>query len=92
LPTDRELEIELRKIKSSLVYTTNQTIASNITFAAVAPILDRDQRLFSALIAVPPPDRANPDLIQALEALVSGLSKNIFGEDGNTSGGPVDGD
>jgi DNA-binding IclR family transcriptional regulator len=90
LPTDRELEIELNKIKSSLVYTTNQTIASNITFAAVAPILDGDQRLFSALIAVPPPDRANPGLIQALEAMVSGLSKNIFGEEGSATGGPAD--
>jgi DNA-binding IclR family transcriptional regulator len=90
LPTDRELEIELNKIKSSLVYTTNQTIASNITFAAVAPILDGDQRLFSALIAVPPPDRANPGLIQALEAMVSGLSKNIFGEEGSATVGPAD--
>lgn len=90
LLTNRELEAELRRIKSSLVYTTNQTIASNITFAAVAPILDRDKRLFSALIAIPPADRANPALIQTLEALVIRLSKNIFGEEGRAAGGSAD--
>ena len=83
LPSERELDDELRKIKSSLIYTTHQTIAANITFAAVGPILDRDKRLFSAVIAVPPvrPGNAaaNRVLVAELEALVKDLSKNIFG-------------
>lgn len=90
LLSDRELEDELRKIKSSLVYTTNQTIASNITFAAVAPILDRDQRLFSTVIAIPPPGHVDAGLIPALEALVTDLSKRIFAEGSRTTGGSAD--
>jgi DNA-binding IclR family transcriptional regulator len=90
LLSDRELEAELRKIKSSLVYTTNQTIASNITFAAVAPILDRDNRLFSTVIAVPPPGHVDAELVPALEVLVAGLSKTIFGEGSRTTGRSTD--
>ena len=88
LLSDRELESELHKIKSSLIYTTSDTIASNITFAAVAPILDRDRRLFSAVIAVPPVRLdsvdANRALVENLEILVTKLSKTMFGYDVKT--------
>lgn len=83
--SDRELEVELRKIRSSLVYTTNQTIASNITFAAVAPILDHDKRLFSTIIVIPPADRISRELIPAVEGLVTDLSQKIFGERSRTT-------
>jgi DNA-binding IclR family transcriptional regulator len=93
LPSDRELDAEMRKIRSSLVYATNQTIAANITFAVVGPILDRDRHLFSAIIALPPirPGSviANKALISKLEALVKKLSKSIFGHNIKTVGHPA---
>lgn len=91
--SDRELDAEMRKIRSSLVYATHQTIATNITFAIVAPILDRDKHLFSAIIAIPSvrPDsvNANKELATELEALVVNLSKNIFGHNINAVGEPA---
>jgi DNA-binding IclR family transcriptional regulator len=93
LPSDRELDAEMRKIRSSLIYATNQTIAANVTFAAVAPILDRDRHLFSAIIALPPIRPANVNanraLISKLETLVKKLSKNIFGHNIKTVGHPA---
>ena len=93
LPSDRELDAELRKIKSSLIYATNQTIATNISFAAVAPILDRDKHLFSAIIALPPirpaSVNANRALLSKLETLVKKLSKNIFGHNIKAVGHPA---
>lgn len=93
MPSDRELDAELRKIRSSLLYATHQTIATNITYAVVAPILDRDKHLFSAIIVIPSirPDSAsaNKALSAELEALVVSLSKNIFGHNIRAVDGPA---
>ncbi len=90
LPSDRELEAELRKIRASLIYTTNNTITAKITFAAVGPIFDQDRQLFSAIIAIPPiradSVKTHKAVISEFENLVKDLSRNIFGHSVKSAG------